>query len=270
MPRRIAMNKTNLLIGLIGVIIGCLGATLGRALLDPFEPSAPDTLPRAANTSSEDALHREIALLKQENFRLMDEQRAAEAKPAEKVNTPDSDYPLPKKLIPNLFIQTMDPDGGVAKDLIDFLKLTGSEVTALNTSLSVAKKRLKELQQEHESVVSQTPTAVTVAIAPFVQEGDAVHAQLNQDAQNALGADRASIFMDFMDRGPGMDGSFGKAKEQVTITAQPGGQYQTYTTYQFPTGGSSSTSRGSGVPPEYAHLFDSQASSDSGPTAAGG
>jgi len=254
------MNRTTFLVAIGGLLVGWFLGFVGPHPLDePVAPVSPAKTPFPSGSDPGGGLQREFDQATSENAELQDQLRAADAKLT--AETPsESAFPVPRKLISSLRFQVLDPDHKVSKELIEFLHLSDPEISAINASIRSATDQLNELQTEHESLVSQTPTQTKVDIAPFEQEGKAVHAQLVAQAQGALGADRAGVFMDLMDTNGYNDfaNAFGENEMQVTITSQPGGNYQISTEYDMRMTGGRSTmmTTSQGIPPEYAHLFD--------------
>jgi hypothetical protein len=173
---------------------------------------------------------------------------------------------IPKRLIPMLSLEAIGEGYSVGQDIVDVLEITDEEKKRIDDSLIEARAQLDELELKHSTVESQTDTSVTLTIAPFKPEGDAVRNKLTGDMRAVLGDERADVFMDFWARRETQKNfnHFGQATQHVTLTIQNSGQLRVDSKFRIETPTSSSSgarsqSYGKGsIPENYRHLFDIQ------------
>lgn len=253
------MNRVTAIVAGIALVVGCLiGLAASSLFPTPGVPATESTSQASDISSQNDSLRAEVASLQNENAQLATMVRQAQGiDPSVFTRTPNGDYILPKDLLGALSFPAVNDDK-VNNQMIEFLKMNKSEVATINAALGAAREKLKQWQQGHETVVSQTADSVTVAVTS-PPDWEAAQNQFKQMVQSTLGQDRADILM----RGIGGNTTylFGGVDGKITITLNPDGTYTTKAAWQGASGPySSSWGTSSQVPTEYGYLFQGPAS----------
>lgn len=206
---------------IVGVLVGLVaGIGLGRRMVAP--PSEPPALSKPSQPT--------------DNWPDLIAERDRPSPPPIASSPPPAQggrMTIPVRLLKNLTFPCWDEAYQLTPDIGEALQLTDGERNAVQAALGKTRRRLDELELAHSKIVSNAPGSVVIAVEPFVEAGQQVRRELEDDVRTALGEGRAQLFHQFAGSAKWEEdfACFGRSQQKISLSRDKNGLYHIESSY---------------------------------------
>ena len=203
-----------------------------------------------------DLLEKQIALAMEQNEALRKDLHEEEI-----VKVEENEVAIPRHFAKNIrTINAIESDYSLGEGVMEILKVTEEEKKKVDDALIYARVSLDEIELRNATLVSESPTNITISIASLDADGVAVKKRLISDLSAALGEERGQLMMEIgADQLDSVYNDFGQNQHVVTIISdisdKSGRGYYIKSERQSGDCGSSAAGREKKIPEKYRYLL---------------